>query len=45
MNIHEYQAKVLLAQFGVPVPRGLAAFSVAEAGKAARASWAVRYGS
>jgi succinyl-CoA synthetase beta subunit len=36
MNIHEYQAKVLLAQFGVPVPRGLAALSVAEAGKAAR---------
>jgi succinyl-CoA synthetase beta subunit len=35
MNIHEYQAKVVLREFGVPVPRGLAAFSVAEAEKAA----------
>ena len=31
MNIHEYQAKELLARFGVPVPRGVAAFSVEEA--------------
>jgi succinyl-CoA synthetase beta subunit len=31
MNIHEYQAKELLARFGVPVPKGIAAFSVAEA--------------
>jgi succinyl-CoA synthetase beta subunit len=35
MNIHEYQAKVVLREFGVPVPRGLAAFSVDEAVKAA----------
>jgi succinyl-CoA synthetase beta subunit len=35
MNIHEYQAKAVLREFGVPVPRGHAAFSVAEATKAA----------
>jgi succinyl-CoA synthetase beta subunit len=31
MNIHEYQAKELLAKFGVPVPAGFAAMSVDEA--------------
>ena len=31
MNIHEYQAKELLAKFGVPVPAGVAALSVEEA--------------
>src|SRR6187549_84774 len=31
MNIHEYQAKAVLREFGVPVPRGVAAFSVDEA--------------
>jgi succinyl-CoA synthetase beta subunit len=31
MNIHEYQAKDLLAKFGVPVPAGFAAMSVDEA--------------
>jgi succinyl-CoA synthetase beta subunit len=31
MNIHEYQAKELLAKFGVPVPGGVAALSVDEA--------------
>ncbi len=31
MNIHEYQAKDLLAKFGVPVPVGFAAMSVEEA--------------
>jgi succinyl-CoA synthetase beta subunit len=36
MNIHEYQAKALLREFGVPVPRGFPAFSVEEAVKAAR---------
>jgi len=36
MNIHEYQAKALLRDFGVPVPRGQAAFSVDEAVQAAR---------
>jgi succinyl-CoA synthetase beta subunit len=35
MNIHEYQAKAVLREFGVPVPRGQAAFSVEEAVKAA----------
>jgi succinyl-CoA synthetase beta subunit len=35
MNIHEYQAKAVLREFGVPVPRGLPAFSVDEAVKAA----------
>jgi succinyl-CoA synthetase beta subunit len=35
MNIHEYQAKAVLREFGVPVPRGMPAFSVAEAAKAA----------
>jgi len=35
MNIHEYQAKVILREFGIPVPRGLPAFSVAEAERAA----------
>lgn len=36
MNIHEYQAKELLAKFGVPVPAGYAAMSVDEAVEAAR---------
>ena len=35
MNIHEHQAKALLAGFGVPVPRGEAAFTVDEAVTAA----------
>src|ERR1700685_379902 len=35
MNIHEYQAKAVLREFGVPVPRGIPAMSVAEAEKAA----------
>jgi succinyl-CoA synthetase beta subunit len=35
MNIHEYQAKELLAKFGVPVPAGHAAMSVDEAVEAA----------
>jgi len=36
MNIHEYQAKDLLAKFGVPVPAGHPAMSVDEAVEAAR---------
>ncbi|MEX0809491.1 MAG: ADP-forming succinate--CoA ligase subunit beta [Dongiaceae bacterium] len=36
MNIHEYQAKELLARFGVAVPRGYAAFTVDEAVDAAK---------
>jgi len=35
MNIHEYQAKAVLREFGVPVPRGIAAFTVEEAEEAA----------
>src|SRR6266478_5378598 len=35
MNIHEYQAKAVLREFGVPVPRGIPAMSVDEAVKAA----------
>jgi succinyl-CoA synthetase beta subunit len=35
MNIHEYQAKAVLREFGVPVPRGIAAFTVDEAVQAA----------
>jgi succinyl-CoA synthetase beta subunit len=36
MNIHEYQAKELLAKYGVPVPAGFAAMSVDEAVAAAK---------
>jgi succinyl-CoA synthetase beta subunit len=36
MNIHEYQAKALLREFDVPVPRGFPAFAVDEAVAAAR---------
>ena len=44
MNIHEYQAKAVLREFGVPVPRGVPAFTVDEAVKAptnsaARSGW------
>ena len=35
MKIHEYQAKQILAKYGVPVPKGSVAFSVDEAVKAA----------
>jgi succinyl-CoA synthetase beta subunit len=35
MNIHEYQAKAVLREFGVPVPRGIPAMSVDEAVKGA----------
>ena len=31
MKIHEYQAKQILAKYGVPVPRGSVAYSVDEA--------------
>ena len=36
MNIHEYQAKELLAKWGVPIPKGVAAFSVEEAVEATK---------
>ena len=42
MNIHEYQAKDLLRQYGVPVPAGSVAHSVEQAAAVARpaaSSW------
>src|SRR6187399_1388397 len=46
MNIHEYQAKELLAKFGVPVPAGHAAMSadeaVAAAGRLPGPLWVVK---
>ena len=36
MKIHEYQAKEILRNFGVPVPRGIPAFTVQEAVEAAQ---------
>ena len=46
MNLHEYQAKELLAGYGVPVPRGRAATSADEARAAAEAlggdAWMVK---
>src|ERR1017187_2527593 len=37
MKIHEYQAKAILAQYHVPVPRGHVAYNLEEAEAAARA--------
>ena len=37
MKIHEYQGKEILKKYGVPVPRAIPAFSVAEAVQAAQA--------
>ncbi|MEA2838741.1 MAG: succinyl-CoA synthetase beta subunit [Methylobacteriaceae bacterium] len=36
MNIHEYQAKAVLREFGVPVPRGVPVLRPGEAAKAAK---------
>ena len=36
MKIHEYQAKAILARYGVPVPRGEVAFTAEEAEAAAK---------
>jgi len=36
MNLHEYQSKELFAEFGIPVPRGIAATTAEEAENAAR---------
>ena len=36
MNIHEYQAKELLAEHGIAVPKGIAAMTVEEAVAAAK---------
>ena len=35
MNIHEYQAKAILARYGVPVPRGEVAATASQAGEIA----------
>jgi len=46
MNLHEYQAKTLLAEYGIPVPSGKPAFSLREALTAAEElggdSWIVK---
>ncbi len=46
MKIHEYQAKEILRQYGVPVPRGYPAFTVLEAAESAQklggAVWVVK---
>src|SRR5262245_41475852 len=36
MKIHEYQAKAILARYGVPVPQGEVVFNAEEAGQVAR---------
>ena len=36
MNVHEYQAKAILREFGVPVPRGIAVVQPADAAAAAK---------
>ena len=36
MKIHEYQAKAILAKFGVPIPRGEVVFKKVEARAAAQ---------
>jgi succinyl-CoA synthetase beta subunit len=36
MKIHEYQAKAILARYGVPVPRGEVVFKAADAAEVAR---------
>ncbi|MGD8897677.1 MAG: ADP-forming succinate--CoA ligase subunit beta [Acidobacteriota bacterium] len=36
MKIHEYQGKAVLAQYGVPVPKGKVAYTVEEAGEVAK---------
>lgn len=37
MNLHEYQAKTLFHQYGIPIPQGQVAHSAAEAREAAQA--------
>jgi succinyl-CoA synthetase beta subunit len=36
MKIHEYQAKEILKNYGVPIPKGIPAFSIGEAESAAK---------
>ena len=40
MKIHEYQGKELFRKFGVPVPRGIPAFSRRRSGAGRASSWA-----
>ena len=42
MKIHEYQAKAILAQYGVPVPRGEVARTPDEAEAAAKSGVTLR---
>ena len=46
MNLHEYQSKRLFSEYGIPVPKGIAAHSPGEAEKAAKelggALWVVK---
>ena len=35
MNIHEYQAKKILSQYGISIPKGMIAYTPHEAKKAA----------
>jgi len=46
MNLHEYQAKALLSEYGVPIPKGMVATTAAEAESAAKSiggdSWVVK---
>ena len=44
MNLHEYQSKVLFAEYGIPVPKGQVATTPQEA-KAAATAWAAVSGS
>ena len=43
MNIHEYQAKALLHEFGVPISRGVPVLR-AEIPMSRPRRWAARYG-
>ena len=43
MNVHEYQAKAILSEFGVPVSRGVAILDAAGA-RDAIAAWCSRSG-
>lgn len=36
MNIHEYQGKQIFARYGIPIPKGIPAFTVPEAAAAAK---------
>src|SRR5512147_2366201 len=42
MKIHEYQGKEILKKFGVPVPQGSVAFSVAAAKALGGSVWVVK---